>query len=519
MSGDQQHPSGRTAQQPQPGRFRAAAISLGGSYVGSGITLVKGIVLVPLYLRALGIDIYGAFLASANVVGLLGVVDFGVSAVLQQRLAGEWGANDRERFARSTAAGLAAVAALVSLLVIAAAVVAPYVPRLVRAPTDVHHALSLAFILTAMGSAQNLAMTNVLSVASAWQRSEVGAAARLAGQIADLLAIIVGLALGAGVVALGLGAAVGGAVGLVIALVWTAVLWRRLGLKWASASYSEFAKLARATAPIMLSRLAMQVGSNVEVALISAFITPAVAGVYSITERVFRVGIGFINPIAGSTIAALSHFVGQHGARAGLAPTREIMALWSLGVAALVPAMLALNHDFTTVWVGTSNFGGFALNLFLGSAALLGAAEFLLCVLLTAAGELQRMAWISTLEILARLALMYPALRVFGVWGIPAASCVLSVCFLPLYRRGQILSSRKSDGDAPRFLGASGASVAVAFGLGVVEAAVLPSVSAWPAFIGKAALVGVVNLVVALALNPLGRAVLAKRMGVGRIGP
>ena len=39
------------------------------------------------------------------------------------------------------------------------------------------------------------------------------------------------------------------------------------------------------------------------------------------------------------------------------------------------------------------------------------------------------------------------------------------------------------------------------------------------AVIGKAALIGIVNLVVALALNPLGRAVVAKRMGVGRMGP
>jgi len=53
--------------------------------------MVKGVVLVPLYLHKFGVDVYGAFLASANVIGLIGVVDFGISAVLYQRLAAAWG--------------------------------------------------------------------------------------------------------------------------------------------------------------------------------------------------------------------------------------------------------------------------------------------------------------------------------------------------------------------------------------------------------------------------------------------
>ena len=72
---------------PTPGRTRAAFLSLLTSYFGASIVIVKGIVLVPLYFHTFGVDVYGAFLASANVVGLLGVVDFGVSAVLYQRLA------------------------------------------------------------------------------------------------------------------------------------------------------------------------------------------------------------------------------------------------------------------------------------------------------------------------------------------------------------------------------------------------------------------------------------------------
>ena len=99
-----------------PSRVRAAMISLGGSYLGAALTIVKGIFLVPLFLRVFGIELYGAFLASANVVGLLGIVDLGVSSVLAQRLAETWGARDRAQFLGATGSGLALGFALAAVI-------------------------------------------------------------------------------------------------------------------------------------------------------------------------------------------------------------------------------------------------------------------------------------------------------------------------------------------------------------------------------------------------------------------
>jgi O-antigen/teichoic acid export membrane protein len=498
-----------------PGRVRAALIALVTSYVGAGLTIVKGVLLVPLYLRIFGIEVYGAFLASANVVGLLGMVDLGVSSVLSQTLAEAWGARDRLRFVNTTGAGLLVAFGLAAIMLVAGAVLSPYVPGLVKAPTHVHAALSLTFFLTVVGSAITLATTNLLAIGSAWQRAEIGAASRIGSQLFDLLVIVVGLHKGLGVVSLGLGAIVGGGAGFITVLVWTTAGWRTLELSPPRAGWTGVLALARTTVPIMLSRVALQIGSNLEVALISALVNPGAAAVYALTDRVLRVGMNFINPIAGSVLSGLAHFVGQHGSSAALRPSRELLAGWSLAVAAALPPLLALNQDFATLWVGRANFGGLVLSVALCAAALVGARENLLAVILTSSGAIRTVAWISTAQVATLVPVMYVALRVFGSTGVPLASCIVSSSYLVVCARFTNRQLSLPDGGRWRFHLGGSLSITVSFLLGAIEALVLPHAVTWPGLVVKGSLVGLVHTSIAFLLNPAGRAVITQRF-VGR---
>src|SRR4051794_23178269 len=91
---------------PSASRRRAAAGNLLFNYAGLVLSVTKNIALVPLYLRHFDLSTYGAWLATGNVLGMLGLVDGGFGIVLSQRLASLWGAGDRERFASVAGAGL-----------------------------------------------------------------------------------------------------------------------------------------------------------------------------------------------------------------------------------------------------------------------------------------------------------------------------------------------------------------------------------------------------------------------------
>ena len=51
-------------------------------YTSIVLTVIWSIVLVPLYLKFIPLDIYGAWLATGNIVAWLSIMDPGLSAVL-----------------------------------------------------------------------------------------------------------------------------------------------------------------------------------------------------------------------------------------------------------------------------------------------------------------------------------------------------------------------------------------------------------------------------------------------------
>jgi O-antigen/teichoic acid export membrane protein len=482
------------------------------NYVGTAIAIVKGIVLVPLYLRTLGVDVYGAFLASANVVGLLGVVDFGLTSVLSQRLAAAWGARDIALFRRLSGAAILGVPCLISIMVAASVFLAPYVPDLVNAPRHAHAGLTLAFLLTAIGAGGNLATANLITVVSAWQRAEIPAAARLVSQLMEIVVIVAGLIGGLGVVALGLASLIGAWAGFAIGLIWTALVWRAMGLACPQPNRTATIDLARTVAPMMLSRIVWQIGSNLEVALVSRLISPTVAAVYAITERILRLAQNFVTPIAGSMLSGLAHFVGEHGILATRRPARELSVLWSLIVAILLPSLLALNQDFTSLWIGRQNYGGATLNALLCAAAILGSRDYLIQTVLTSLGAIRAVALIGILEMLIRVPLMYVGLRLVGAPGLPATSSAVSIfglvtCAWLVNRRLEI-----DRWDRWRFQTAGMLSVTVSYWIGIGEIFALPVARTWAALVVKAALVGCGHLIIALLLNPHGRSAARNRL-------
>ena len=56
--------------------------------------MITGIIMVPLYLRFIPFEVYGAWLASGNMLAWLSTIDPGLTLVLQQRIAAAYGNQD-----------------------------------------------------------------------------------------------------------------------------------------------------------------------------------------------------------------------------------------------------------------------------------------------------------------------------------------------------------------------------------------------------------------------------------------
>src|SRR5262249_5169314 len=100
-------------------RKRAAAATLAATLCNTALVVGQGIVLVPLYVRHVGPALYGAWLASGDMLVWLQALDLGLPNLLIQRIGAASGRGDRESASEYFLAGfsmLVAFAALTGLL-------------------------------------------------------------------------------------------------------------------------------------------------------------------------------------------------------------------------------------------------------------------------------------------------------------------------------------------------------------------------------------------------------------------
>src|SRR3989339_378218 len=100
-------------------RTRATKWNLFFHYASIGLMMISGVILVPLYLKFISIGLYGAWLATGNVLMWLTALDPGLSTVIQQRVGAAYGNKDISAIGRTIPGGVA-LALIFSLAILIA---------------------------------------------------------------------------------------------------------------------------------------------------------------------------------------------------------------------------------------------------------------------------------------------------------------------------------------------------------------------------------------------------------------
>src|SRR5690554_545510 len=88
------------------------------TYVAIALTMVSGFVLPPLYLKHISAEVYGAWLATGNLLAWLTALDPGVSAALQQRIGHAYGEQKREKIGQWIGAGILVSVLICSVIIV-----------------------------------------------------------------------------------------------------------------------------------------------------------------------------------------------------------------------------------------------------------------------------------------------------------------------------------------------------------------------------------------------------------------
>ncbi len=409
---------------PSVSRRRVTLQNLVFFYLIAGLNIVQGIVLVPLYLAHLPPSLYGAWLATGNVLAWIELADGGITGLLQQRVAAAYGAQRVDALQGIIGTGVSAGAVL-SLIPLLAWPLAGLLPGAMGLSGADAEALVESFRLALVGTSLLLGSAVLSSVNSGLQLSVMpGVLTASRRAVLGIVTTVMSLVAGLGLLSLPIGMVARACLlflgNATITGQWI-VRWLGGRIRFSRGEWREMGGLFGYTFVLRLGTVLVE---RTDAFLVAMLVSPQAAAVLVLTGKAFEVIRLIAVRIPLAVVPSLAHMAAD-AARERIAEIISLMARtmgWTVGLGA--GCVIALNSEFVSLWVGPHMFGGPTLTLFLGAATALSLLVGALAQSLFAMGEVRRVASTSLREAMMKVPLQVVLVLGLGVVGIPLATCL-----------------------------------------------------------------------------------------------
>ncbi len=393
-------------------------------YVTIALSIVSGIILIPVYLKFIPIDLYGAWLATGNILVWLTILDPGISAVLQQEIGVAYGRKDFQTIREIIVGSMCITGIIILFIMILGYFLVDYLPIWLNLSVTVdENLIKRAFFLAVIGSGLMIFSYSITAINKGLLSSVgVGNIGITVSAFAILLTIIL-LYNGFGLVAIplslifrGLGFTLGNA-GY---LLWR--LWKeKIGFSF---SLCKVVTLARLIFYTFWGRIGGVVANNMDLFVVSRYLGSENVAMLSITRKAPEMSRTFVERPPIAFMPAISHLLGAgeiEKAKKILLRLIRIM-LWLLGL--IVGGFMALNDDFVCLWVGPHLFAGQTIGLIICVSILLAVFTSSLASLCFALGNIKGNSIVSFVQALLSAVLVIIGGKYFGLIGVVIAPVI-----------------------------------------------------------------------------------------------
>jgi O-antigen/teichoic acid export membrane protein len=417
---------------------RNSILNLIFNYSNIIFNLITGVFLVPFYLRKIPLDAYGSFLAAVAIATLIGLLEFGLSMVLTQRLARSYARSEWSDFRQLTHNGLVAATLLASVTCLITLTLAPWVPDITKTVATHTSDLRSAFLLLGFAAASNIYLNLFGSIFQAMLKAGTLGAINLISALIGILTVAFGFTLYGTLTSIAAGTIVrvGGATvlltGAALFTLWKGeLLPQRVPIK-------EAAKLLRACVPIFIGGVAKSVAENTQNLLLANAVSPSAIAVLALTQKALQVCNMVLAPIGSSIYSNLTQIKEKTDALYFSSLLGISIRGHFLASVLLVATALTFNEPFVTLWVGADKFGGLELSLLQGVAMLIVTRFSFFSFLIYSTGEFKKPLILETSYSLTKIVLILSLIHPLGLYAIPLADILAGFVFLYILCNRQI---------------------------------------------------------------------------------
>jgi len=447
--------------------------------VNTGITIVQGLLLIPLYLHYIGVEMYGMWLASGGMLGMLGMINFGVSSMVIQRVASAYGEKNHAMAGTYFINGVAVYLGICLLYAMGGWGASFWLDEILKVSGADAELLRQCFQLAVVAAVFGIFNECLRSFGQALLRPVIPMMSMAVGRMLGIGVTVWMLFYDFGLWAIPSGILVAESVIFGMNLLYVLVLFRKLSARIGldKKIIKEYIKTSPA---LLMARMGNTLSQESEPLLITMFIGPGVTTAYMVTRRAADMVFNILSVIVGSSMSSFAHLAGTGDDERINGITKNLLVL-SFSIGAIGFAIyVGANHAFVSLWVGES----FALDrniiLFIAIGFFARTFRGLLGQMLYAVGDFVGVSIVIFMEGVVRVAVSVSLLSTLGVIGVPLAfslSCLITVVVLGT-RLGRRLSMEIYFPGIGRFLFSAG----VLFTSGMVLTRMEFGVDSWAYF-------------------------------------
>jgi O-antigen/teichoic acid export membrane protein len=417
-------------------RTGAAVTTFGANSLNVVVVSLQALLLIPLYLGAISPRLYGAWLASGEILTWMQAMDLGIPNLMIQRIAAAHGAGDRRTAGEWFASGLLVLGIIGATVAVLGGALSLALPSLFNLdPTDAE-VLRGCFIVGTLATALMIVTNGFVGLSRAIQDTAFMSGMVIVSSLTGMIVSVILVLNGWGLWAVALGLVARATVSVVAAAVYGVRAWRREFRSPFRADRAVITELLAASPATALGGASYAIMSQSEIVLVAVLLRPEIALVYALTRKAADVGRGLVDMIGFAAYGGLAHLIGSGERREAFATYTRILRLHLSLALAVAAAYLAVNHSLVVLWLGTDVYGGQLLVFLMTLQCVVLGHSYLINLLYRATGRVVTGSVALLIEACVRLPLLALMLVAFGLPGLPAAAIATAIASaLVVHRR------------------------------------------------------------------------------------
>lgn len=471
-----------------------------GTYSNTLISIVNGIVLVPIYLRFFGKDIYGAWLATAGMISMLALLEGGINQVITQRLAKSYSRGNSNSFKMIFSSGLIINVFISLFIIIIGFFFSKIFTFFIELSKPNIKIISNAIIIASIGTAFSLFQSVAFSPFYAWQRVYVVTIVALISSILSILVNIICLFNNMGVISISMSILTNGILGVSLSVILANKHMKsRHGRNWLNIKYKHILLILKKSIPLYLNKIVTTVANNIEPILIASLINPATVVIYNVTYKLMTLASSIINPIAGSIMGSTSHLIGNSNKTRQREVISSLVFIQTVITTIVLVVLGTINKDFVEIWVGKDYYGGNLLSSLLILQILVQTRFNLFSSIIQSTGDFKTTAFSEIVVYSLKITFVLIILKLSTITFLPLAS-ILSLSFFSIFFYPKKIECFLQIND--KYLQSNGIYLILhSFVLYFMYLALLSSSIGWISLIIKASAIFIITAVIFLLLS------------------